>query len=209
MIGLGACACKSLDLASKPCDDRRMGKTQKQTRLRPRSRVRPHDARHVARVRVGFRRRLGKIAYVNVRLDAMELIERGIAGVLTAWHAIIRRVLPAIVIPWCDVPIGAVVVTRDPPHVHSGHGVHVDRVLLRTSPDHGMFIGTVERAHHGRWLVTIDDDLAFVESELWSALRARRGSDLVLVAARRVSDSTTAADIADIVERALTARGAS
>ena len=205
MIGLGACACKSLDLTSKSCDDRRMGKTQKQTRPRPR--VRPHDARHVARVRVGFRRRLGKIAYVNVRLDAMELIERGVAGILTAWHALARRLRPAVVVPWCDVPVSAVVITRDPPHVHSEHGMHVDRILLRTSPDRGMFIGTVERAHHGRWLVTIDDDLAFVESELWSALRARRGSDIVLVAARRVSDSTTAADLADVVERALAARG--
>ena len=78
---------------------------------------------------------------------------------------------------WMDVPIGALVLVE---------GGRVPCLLLRSTPDSGAMVGTLDAAGKP----TCDDAY---EHEPWTALRRRRGAETVTVLARRVKPTATAA----------------
>jgi len=129
------------------------------------------------------------------------LLDRCAGYVRDAWRVLATRAKAGAgsEVAWDDVPTLALVMTLDEP-TSSDH-VRVDRFLLRTSPDRGVVVGTVDRDRLAR--VVIDDDLAHLESESWSGLRLRRGAARVVVLARRVSRDATADEMLELIRRGL------
>lgn len=136
---------------------------------------------------------------VTARLDVLGLLDRCVGYAIDAWRVLSTRTRDGSVVAWDDVPTLALVMTLDEPA--SASHVRVDRFLLRTSPDRGVVVGAVDRDKLAR--VLVDDDLAHLESELWSGLRLRRGSPRVAVLARRVSRDATADEMLELIRRGL------
>ena len=136
---------------------------------------------------------------VTARLDLLGLLDRCVGYAIDAWRVLSTRTRNINVVAWDDVPTLALVMTLDEPPA-SDHTC-VDRFLLRTSPDRGVVVGAVDRDKLAR--VLVDDDLAHLESELWSGLRLRRGSPHVAVLARRVSRDATADEMLELIRRGL------
>lgn len=132
---------------------------------------------------------------VTARLDVLGLLDRCVGYAIDAWRVLSTRTRDGSVVTWDDVPTLALVMTLDEPA--SASHVRVDRFLLRTSPDRGVVVGAVDRDKLAR--VLVDDDLAHLESELWSGLRLRRGSPRVAVLARRVSRDATVDEMLKLI----------
>ena len=136
---------------------------------------------------------------VTARLDVLGLLDRCVGYAIDAWRVLSTRTRDGSVVAWDDVPTLALVMTLDEPP--ASDYTRVDRFLLRTSPDRGVVVGAVDRDKLAR--VLVDDDLAYLESELWSGLRLRRGSPRVAVLARRVSRDATADEMLELIRRGL------
>ena len=136
---------------------------------------------------------------VTARLDVLGLLDRCVGYAIDAWRVLSTRTRDGSVVAWDDVPTLALVMTLDEPP--ASDYTRVDRFLLRTSPDRGVVVGAVDRDKLAR--VLVDDDLAHLESELWSGLRLRRGSPRVAVLARRVSRDATADEMLELIRRGL------
>ena len=166
---------------------------------------------------------------VTARLDVLGLLDRCVGYAIDAWRVLSTRTRDGSVVAWDDVPTLALVMTLDEPP--ASDYTRVDRFLLRSSPDRGVVVGAVDRDKlavvravvdgvatiHQLWRhdvigavdrdklarVLVDDDLAHLESELWSGLRLRRGSPRVAVLARRVSRDATADEMLELIRRGL------
>ena len=147
------------------------------------------------------RQRSRGIFRITARVDVLGLLDRCAGYARDAWRALTTRTKAGAgsEVAWDDVPTLALVMTLDEPP--ASDYTRVDRFLLRTSPDRGVVVGTVDRDRLSR--VVIDDDLAHLESESWSGLRLRRGSARVVVLARRVSRDATADEMLELIRRGL------
>lgn len=148
------------------------------------------------------RQRSRGIFRITARVDVLGLLDRCAGYARDAWRVLATRakVGAGSEVAWDDVPTLALVMTlaAQPP---ASDYTRVDRFLLRTSPDRGVVVGTVDRDRLAR--VVIDDDLAHLESESWSGLRLRRGAARVVVLARRVSRDATADEMLELIRRGL------
>lgn len=153
----------------------------------------------MAKPRQNKPRARGRVFRVTARLDVLGLLDRCVRYAIDAWRVLSTRTRDGNVVAWDEVPTLALVMTLDEPP--ASDYTRVDRFLLRTSPDRGVVIGAVDRDKLAR--VLVDDDLAHLESELWSGLRLRRGSPRVAVLARRVSRDATADEMLELIRRGL------
>lgn len=146
------------------------------------------------------RQRSRGIFRITARVDVLGLLDRCAGYARDAWRVLATRAKgnAGSKVAWNDVPTLALVMTLEPP---ASDYTRVDRFLLRTSPDRGVVVGTVDRDRLAR--VVIDDDLAHLESESWSGLRLRRGAARVVVLARRVSRDATADEMLELIRRGL------
>lgn len=138
---------------------------------------------------------------VTARVDVLGLLDRCVGYAIDAWRALSTRAKAGAgsEVAWDDVPTLSLVMTLDEPPASTY--TRVDRFLLRTSPDRGVVVGTVDR--DGRSRIVVDDDLVHLESESWSTLRLRRGSARVVVLTRRVSRDATADEMFELIRRGL------